>query len=211
MSTNDFQNPGETSESVTPESDQTEHEQHQHNPDKETQADPQPPEAEQVVQKTDNQSAQVFLQKTIVNIENGEKLGNVSELLFDPDELRVAALTTASGGLLNRETLAIPSNHIRVWGKDFILVEGAGESLENISPSHNKWLPLSSKIKGKQVISSDGSRLGQIEDLLIDTEGKIVNYRLSQVFVEGPEYESRHVPVRATHSLGKDALIINME
>jgi uncharacterized protein YrrD len=211
MNTTDFQNQGETNESITPEPEQPELEQQQQVSELESPDEPNAKEPEYPIQKTEGQSAQIFLHRTIVNIDNGEKLGSVSDLLFNPVELKVAAVTTATGKLLQRGTLAIPANQIRVWGKDFLLIEGKGESLQNISLDHERWLSLTNNIKGKQVLSSDGIRLGQIEDVNIDNGGKIIDFRLAQVFVKGPLYESMRIPVAVTHSLGKDALIIDIE
>ncbi|MBE0411474.1 MAG: PRC-barrel domain-containing protein [Anaerolineales bacterium] len=164
-----------------------------------------------ISQQKESQPAQIFLHKMMVNIENGEKLGNASDLLFDRANLKIAAVTVSTGGLLQRGSQAILVEQIQVWGKDFILVQGKGGSLQDFAPGSENWLSLTNNLKGKQVISSDGIRLGQIEDVSIDASGKIVDFRLSQALVKAPLYESMRIPAAVTHALGKDALIIDRE
>jgi uncharacterized protein YrrD len=211
MATTDFQNHDETSDGKISEIEQPKFEPQQESLEPQITGLGDSEQPDYPIQKTDPQAAHLFIHRTIVNIDTGEKLGNVSDLLFNPFELEVAALTTSTGGILQRGSLAILNQQVRVWGKDFILVEGQGESLQDISPGSENWISLTNNIKGKQVISSNGVRLGQIEDVNIDPNGKIVDFRLSQIFVKGPLYESMRIPATVTHSLGKDALIIDIE
>lgn len=211
MENSNLLTPEETSEDNMPEQNQPELEQPSEINDIDSPETQQAEELQPIEQPIITQPTQFYLQRMVVNIENGEKLGSVSDLLFNPYELEVAALITSTGGLLQRETLAIPAHQVRVWGKDFILIEGGGDSLENISPDHENWLSLINNIKGKQVISSDGVRLGQIEDVNINSAGKIIDFRLSQIFVKGPLYESMRIPIAVTRALGRDALIIDIE
>jgi uncharacterized protein YrrD len=45
--------------------------------------------------------------------------------------------------------------------------------------------------------------------VIIDNHGHIRGYELSQVFIEGPLAEQKRITADATHSLGKDVLIVN--
>jgi sporulation protein YlmC with PRC-barrel domain len=211
MATTDFQNQDETSDSKIHELEQPEFESQQKSSESVIPGFDDSEQPEYPIQRPENQPAHLFLHRTIVNIDSGEKLGSVTDLLFNPSDLEVAALTTSTGGLLQRGSLVIRNEQVRVWGKDFILVHGQGKSLQDISPGTENWISLTNNIKGKQVISSDGLRLGQIEDVNIDPNGKIVDFRLSQIFVKGPLYESMRIPAAVTHALGKDVLIIDIE
>jgi uncharacterized protein YrrD len=77
-------------------------------------------------------------------------------------------------------------------------------------PAREKWVSVSEQIKGRDVISADGARVGQLNDVVIDLKGQLVSYNLAQVSIEGPLAESRQIAVKATHSLGQDVLIIDM-
>jgi len=149
--------------------------------------------------------------KTIVSITNGAIVGQVMDVLIDPDALQVAALVTSKGGLLKRgETEAIPADQVQVWGYDVILVSGPNVVVkEDQLPGLEKWLSASDRIKGYTVVSIDGTRIGELNDVTIDAQGQVVAYDLAQVFVEGPVAESKRIAAELTHSLGPDVLIVN--
>ena len=153
--------------------------------------------------------------RAIVDISNGEKIGSVSDILFDPDTLQIAGLLFSGGNLSGLESLfhreigAIPAGDVRVWGKDVILVETTGEFSEDRLPQRDKLVKLSDQLKGRYVVSTDGTRIGQVDDVLVDDQGWLAGYHLSQVFIDGPLAESKRIPVSATSSLGKDVLIVD--
>jgi uncharacterized protein YrrD len=151
-----------------------------------------------------------FIGKPIVSIENGRKLGSVADVMIDRDTLQVAAVATSKGNIFNRSIEAIRAEDIETWGEDVILVRRPDVVLqENQLPGREKWLYVADKIHGRTVVSVDGTRIGQVDDVLIDVHGRITGYELSQVFIEGPLSETRRIPSSATHALGKDVLVIN--
>lgn len=162
------------------------------------------------------QPAQDLNGRSIVNIENGERIGHVSNLLFDPESLRVVGLVSnrgnmgGLGNLLTRDTETFPASAVEVWGKDVILVHTPERMIEEGSPEREKWVDLTAQLKDRYVVSVDGTRVGQVGDVILDKNGQIVAYSLNQVYVEGPLAESKRIPAGATHSLGKDVLIVDM-
>ena len=156
--------------------------------------------------------------RSIINIDTGERIGTLADLLIDPESMRVAAITVSSGtrsgleSLLTRERdmEAISADSVQVWGKDVILARHPDRMIGSNAPDREKWINVSDQIRNRYVVSIDGTRVGQVEDVMIDSEGRIVAYELSQVFVEGPLSESKRIPVGATHSLGRDVLIVDM-
>lgn len=154
--------------------------------------------------------AQAIIGRPVVSVSDGRRLGSVADILLDPETLTVAAITTSKGTIFNREIEAIRAEQVKVWGQDVVLVEHPqviqkGSELEG----RDKWLSVSDQIRGRYVISVDGTRVGQIEDVVIDAQGKITGYRLNQVFIDGPLADSKRIPASATHSMGRDVLIIN--
>jgi sporulation protein YlmC with PRC-barrel domain len=61
------------------------------------------------------------------------------------------------------------------------------------------------------VVSAEGLHIGVLDDVVIDTQGRVVEYALSQVFVEGLVAELNRIPVEMTRSLGEDVLVLDME
>jgi uncharacterized protein YrrD len=153
---------------------------------------------------------QHYIGKAIVSIQEGRKIGSVADIVINGDSLQVAAVITSKGAFFNREVEAILAEEIQVWGEDVVLVEVPDViKHESQIPERNRWLYLNDSIRGRYVVSVDGTRVGQIGDVLIDTHGTLRGYELSKVFIEGPVADSKRITADATHSLGKDVLVVN--
>lgn len=149
--------------------------------------------------------------RALVTMDTGEKLGVVDEVLFHPEKLKVAGLAISKGGLFDRETDVFPADSVRVWGIDVILVDPAPFLSGPTQGDLSQWIKLSDQLQGRYVVSTDGIRIGQVNDLIIDQRGHVVAYDLAQVFIDGPLAESKRIPVLATSSLGRDVLIVDRE
>jgi uncharacterized protein YrrD len=154
--------------------------------------------------------AKHYIGIAIVSIQEGRKIGSAADIVIDRDNLQVAAIITSKGTLFNREMEAILADDIKVWGEDVILVANPDVIRhENQIEGRNRWLNLNDSLRGRYVVSVDGTRVGQIGDVIIDTHGRLTGYELSQVFIDGPVADHKKITADATHSLGKDVLIVN--
>ncbi|OQY33211.1 MAG: hypothetical protein B6243_06725 [Anaerolineaceae bacterium 4572_5.2] len=162
-----------------------------------------------------NNLAQKFYGNAIISVSNGQIIAKVEDILIDPDALQVTALVTAKrgGGLLQREHEVdlILGDKVQVWGQDAVLVTAPDVIVkESETPGSEKWLSVSEQLKGRDVISIDGRRIGQLNDVALDVKGALVEYDLGQVFIEGPIAQSKRIAVETTHALGQDVLIVKM-
>jgi uncharacterized protein YrrD len=158
----------------------------------------------------DPRPTQALMGKSIVSRLDGRKIGSISEVIIDRDSLQIAAIALSKGGFFNRKIDLIPADKVSVWGKDVILVDNPDVIVkEDQIQDREKWLTVSKDIRGRYVVSIDGTRIGQIQDVVIDQQGRIVGYDLSQVFVSGSLSSSKRIPSSATHAMGKDVLIVN--
>lgn len=158
--------------------------------------------------RTNLHPARDLLGKAIVSMDTGAKVGELDDILFDPTTLQAAGLVCSQGGLFNRSHVILPASEVHVWGKDVILLR-SGTPIEGQEASE-KWVNLSEQLHGRYVVSTEGTRVGQVDDVLVNPQGGMAGYRLSQVFIEGPLSESKIIPIGATQSLGKDVLIVDM-
>jgi uncharacterized protein YrrD len=158
----------------------------------------------------DPRPSQELIGKAIISMSDGRKIGSVADIVIDRETLQIAALVTSKGHLFNRRVEAIPASEIEIWGQDVVLVTGSEviQPEEEFSGRHN-WLYVADSIKGRFVVSVDGTRVGQVNDVVVDRQGRVVGYELNQVFIDGPISESMRIPSSATHSLGKDVLVVN--
>lgn len=159
--------------------------------------------------------SQELQDKPIVSVTNGEIIAKVLGVLIDPGALRLAAVVTSKGGgLLSREKGmdVIPSDEVQVWGQDVILVSRPDVIVKKGElPGSEKWLSVTDGLKGHDVISTDGLRIGKLNDVVIDISGQLVGYDLTQAFVfsGGPSAGVKQIAAEVTSSLGQDVLIVN--
>lgn len=144
--------------------------------------------------------------KTIISVNDGSKIGTVDDVLIDPNSLRVAALVVSQGGMFDRDTRLVPANDVNKWGRDAVLVNSR-EVFRNESdlPDREKWLSASSKLNGLSIVNTEGTRLGRMDDVLIDETGRIVTYRVSEGSLGGKSWE---IPAQSTKALGADVVIV---
>ena len=160
---------------------------------------------------SDTHLAQGLRGKPVISVTNGNIVASFEDVLIDPETQQVTALVTAKDSLSNRAIKVIPSKVVQFWGRDTILINRTDVlAQEDQLPGIEKWLSVSRHLKGRTVVNIEGTRIGQLYDVVIDTQGQIVGYDLMQVFVEGPLAHSMQVPVEAMCSLSPDALIVDV-
>ncbi len=153
--------------------------------------------------------------KPVISVTNGAIIAKVLDVLVDPDALRVAAAITSKGSALKRqrEIEVIPADEVQVWGQDAVLVVRPDVIVKGSElPGKERWLSVSGQVKGRDVIGGDGTRIGQLNDVVIDVNGQFVAYDLAQPFVYGddPAQKMKQIPAETTSVLGQDVLIVEM-
>ena len=149
--------------------------------------------------------------KPVISVCDGSVVARLEDVLIDPGTLQVVALVTWRNRALKGKIRAIPGDEIRVWGRDAILTDRPDAGVQGDQlPGVERWLSVSENIEGRQVIGTDGVRIGIVEGLVIDAQGQVMGYDLHQVFVEGPVAYSMQVPASAVCSIGPDALIVDL-
>ena len=97
-----------------------------------------------------------------------------------------------------------------VWGEDFILASNLDviHKLDTLD-GHKEWQTVTSEINGKDVLNTNGKKIAELNDVVVNSEAQIIRYDLSKVFIDGPVAQSKRIHVNTTQELGKDALIID--
>jgi uncharacterized protein YrrD len=146
----------------------------------------------------------------IVSTTNGQIIGRVEDLLINMQNLKIAAAVTSKGGLFDSKIEAVQRKDILVWGDDVILVSDSDVIYhQNNIKGFEEWESAADQINGKDVLNTDGDKIAELNDVVVDSTGHIVGYDLSKVFIEGPIGESKRIHVNATQALGDNALIID--
>jgi len=147
----------------------------------------------------------------VIELQEGRRIATFEDMMIDPKTLKPAALITSKGNLLKHELRWIPGKNVKVWGMDAILVSGLDLIEDSDGFSGPKtWMSVWDEVRGRTVISMQGTRIAQIADMFMDEAGNFVAYDLAQVYIEGPLAESRRLDIETTHSLGHDVLVVQL-
>lgn len=147
--------------------------------------------------------------KPIVLITNGEIVGKVRDVLIDPDEFVIAALVLPSRPF-RKPTMVLPRAVVQVFGKDVILIKSNEAMARDNSLEHvASLLAVSAEMKGRAIATEEGVRIGIMDDVIVNPQGKVVAYHLSRVFITGPIAQTKEVPLQATRSIGPDLIMVD--
>jgi uncharacterized protein YrrD len=148
--------------------------------------------------------------KKIVSVTNGEIIGEVVDVLVDPQERHIAALVTSKGNLFRRETQMLQLEDITVIGKHVILSTRPDvvRNREDFT-GNDQWVAVSDHLRGNDVVTNDGTRIGRLQDIIVNPKGGIIGYALSNIAVSGPIQESKQIPADSVQSFGKDVVIVD--
>jgi uncharacterized protein YrrD len=165
------------------------------------------------LQETGNMTVSNLRGKTIISMDNGEKIGEVEDVYIDPQDLSIAGLAVSQGGFFDRDTQIVPGHNIDKWGKDAVLVRNAGVLRPTADvPERDGWLSAHDKINGLSLVNTRGERIGRINDLLLDNNGKIVAYQVSEGSGQSAfGGQTKEIPASKTTALGKDVAIIDLD
>lgn len=121
----------------------------------------------------------------VINLESGEELGKVSDLLYSGDLQKVEAIKASSEQDLKVYTLPQLSS----IGRDAVLLENPINAEPAIGEKFHSW----EKLKGLKVIDNQGNQLGIVVDILFDPQGgDIKGLEISEGFI-GDLLEGRQI------------------
>ena len=134
-------------------------------------------------------SGKDLLDKPVISVADGQRLGTVKDLYLDRSLTRVEGLHLGSDGLLKRVPNFIAVDALVTLGVDAVLVEhGEVVRAGDVDERWQGWLRRE-KLKGREVTTPGGTRIGRVGDVLLDAEGQVTGFALSRVYVEGPVSE----------------------
>ncbi len=149
--------------------------------------------------------------KSIISVTDGRLLGTVKDLYINDQLYWLTGIHVGSEGLLKRKSLFIARESVVVFGIDAILVKNAEVISEgNDLPEFETWLRLN-KLRGREVDTPGGTKVGSIGDVILGEEGHITGFALSKVFVEGPIAQQGTLPREALIDTGNEDGIMTID
>jgi uncharacterized protein YrrD len=117
---------------------------------------------------------------SIYRLQTGEKIGIVSDLLFNDASTFLGVLLEGSG--LFKPRKYIPTEKIVSLGRDAVIVEKGAKPLA-LNDIKKRWVGVLSgqrHLKGRPVLLSTGNEIGSIEGVYFMEEvGTLIGYELS--------------------------------
>lgn len=146
----------------------------------------------------------------VVSIAEGVKLGTVRDVVVNPTERRIVGFVVQADGRA-RETLVLLAEDVRAVGPDAVTVQDRNRlrplaALPELKTMIEQQMP----IKGKAVFTSEGKRLGQIDEFTLDTQ----RFTVDAYFVSAPGLGGliagapRRIPADWVVSSGPDAVVV---
>lgn len=142
------------------------------------------------------------INKLVISITDGKKLGEIKDLYLDQELRQVAAVYLGKEGLVNRKTLAFPRGAVHVLGEDAWLVSGPDIVVQEEDIPESGTFTLVGELRGREIQSEGGTKVGVVEDVVLDEQCGVLGFTLGKVFMQGPLAERKTIAREALTSLG---------
>jgi uncharacterized protein YrrD len=124
--------------------------------------------------------------RLVISIDDGKKLGTIEDLYLDLDMRQVAGVYLGSEGILRRKEKVILRADVQVLGVDAWLVSSADVVTPLKSIPDGQTFTLVDNIRGREIQTDGGTRLGVVEDVILDLDLQVLGLQLGKVYVQGP-------------------------
>lgn len=140
--------------------------------------------------------------KPVITISDGKRLGEVKDLYLDADVRRAMGIYLGTEGLIKRKELIIPREAIQVSGVDVWLVSDNEAVTSKDQVPDSAGFTLVGNLKGREIQTDGGTKLGTVEDVLLDNNLNVLGFSLGKVYAQGPIAERKTIARDAITSLG---------
>ncbi|MEL7590796.1 MAG: PRC-barrel domain-containing protein [Anaerolineaceae bacterium] len=124
--------------------------------------------------------------RLVISIDDGKKLGTIEDVYLDLDMRQVAGVYLGSEGLLRRKEKVILRADVQVLGVDAWLVSSAAVVTPLKSIAEGQTFTLVDNIRGREIQTDGGTRMGVVEDVILDLDLQVLGFQLGKVYVQGP-------------------------
>ena len=140
--------------------------------------------------------------KPIISTSDGRKIGEVKGLYLDSQITQVEALYLGKEGILRRKKVAVDEEHIVLWGIDALLVATSDIATDQQSLPEAEEFVFAADFWGREIETDGGTKIGTVDDILLDRHGRVLGFALGKVHVQGPIAERKSIGRSAFLSYG---------
>lgn len=144
----------------------------------------------------------------IINLSDGETVGRVKDVLFNPGTSKVNGVVVDIGGWLKGARKICFQDFVAV-GEDAITIAD-DRVVVKMQPDEECILSSEGAVVGNKVMTKDGNELGTIADIIFDpASGAVTHYQLSDGFFQDLFEGRETIALTAEFQYGKDAIIVD--
>ena len=140
--------------------------------------------------------------KPIISTSDGRKVGEIKGFYLDPQITQVEALYLGKEGVLRRKKVAVDEEHIALWGIDAFLVSSSDIVTDPQNLPEAAEFIFAADFWGREIETDGGTKIGTVDDIMLDRDGKVLGFALGKVHVQGPIAERKGIGRSAFISFG---------
>jgi uncharacterized protein YrrD len=144
----------------------------------------------------------------VVSVRDGEKLGQVDDVIIDAQERRLGAVRIGSGSLLRKDHQFVPFEAVRSIGDDAVMVEDQTVLQKTYGERAAGYHSLGT-IGGLRVVTDGGSYIGNVTTAHFDpASGALTDFEVGHSGLSAVFSSNRVVAADSVTSIGIDIMII---
>jgi uncharacterized protein YrrD len=126
-----------------------------------------------------------FIGKMVMSVNDGRRVGMVKDLFVDLEMRSVVGIYLGQEGLFSRTSRCVEQADVVLYGVDAVLIRESGAVVDTDETCSTVWMRRD-QINGQLLTTPGGTKIATVDDIILDDEMKIIGFRLSRVFVDGP-------------------------
>ena len=140
--------------------------------------------------------------RLLISNTDGRNLGEVRGIYLDKNAERGTAVFTGKSGIISRKENLIDLKKVKLFGVDAWLVDGSDVVVAKDEFPLGEDLILAENFHGREIKTDGGTRIGTIEDILVDQKFSVIGFSFAKIFVQGPLAEANAIARAAITALG---------
>ena len=151
--------------------------------------------------------------RLLISNTDGKNLGEIRGVYLDRNVERGVAVFLGKTGLISRKEHLIDLKKVGLFGVDAWLLNGSDVVVSKEDFPFGEEFVLAETLQGREIRTDGGTRIGTVEDVLVDDKFAVLGFSLGKVFVQGPVGEAGAIARGAITSLGdkNSAMIASLE
>lgn len=158
-------------------------------------------------------AAKDFIGKPVFSIDEGRRVGTVKDLYLDEDVRKIIGVYLGSDRLFSRKALCVERSNVQVFGVDAVLVSQSDAVVDGGPACETAGWTRRDTLQGYDISTTGGTKVGTVDDIILDDEMHVVGFSLGRVYVSGPVADHRAVAREAIieRHADNELLIVNLE